>query len=195
MLVGCSSAATSADTIPPAVGGPPSSAAGGTQLGGAGLVSESPSLPSTSLAVEPGPSGDGQSAGAGVALTTSIPAPSVPPAPVSVTTSPDPTPGPVETRAPAGDLAATLECIRSFEQGAAGYATNTGNGYYGAYQFSPQTWGGDVDHTGAVTRAGHPEWAGRLPSEAPAGVQDAAAAQLLSESGLGSWPTPARLCA
>lgn len=81
-----------------------------------------------------------------------------------------------------------LACIRSFEQGAAGYSTNTGNGYYGAYQFTQGTW------NSAVTNAGHPEWSGRRASEAPPAIQDAAAWQLYTESGLGPWPTPQRNC-
>ena len=86
------------------------------------------------------------------------------------------------------DVAATLACIRSHEQGADGYATETGNGYSGGYQFSASTY------RGAVARAGYPEWAERPASEAPAYVQDAAAAQLLSERGLAPWP-PAAGCA
>ena len=81
-----------------------------------------------------------------------------------------------------------LACIRSYEQGVDGYATNTGNGHYGSYQFTQGTW------DGVVERAGYPEWAGRRASEAPPAVQDAAAAQLLSERGLQPWPTPERLC-
>jgi hypothetical protein len=44
-----------------------------------------------------------------------------------------------------------LACIRSFEQGGAGYATETANGYSGAYQFTPSTWAGAV--TGPATRS------------------------------------------
>lgn len=62
------------------------------------------------------------------------------------------------------------------------YTRNSGNGYYGAYQFARSTW------RGAVTRAGHAEWANRLPSDAPPAVQDAAARQLQSERGWAPWP-------
>lgn len=79
-----------------------------------------------------------------------------------------------------------LACIRLYE---GSYTTATGNGYYGAYQFDLRTW------RGAVTRAGHGEWADRLPSDAPPSVQDSAALQLLSERGLQPWPTPAKKCA
>jgi hypothetical protein len=81
-----------------------------------------------------------------------------------------------------------LSCIRSYEQGAAGYATSTGNGYEGAYQFVPATW------AEAVTGAGHPEWAGRPASSAPGWVQDDAAWWLVENYGLGPWPTPKARC-
>lgn len=87
-----------------------------------------------------------------------------------------------------------LPCIRRYE---GAYTTNTGNGYYGAYQFDRNTWGGKPDpqgvrRSGAVTRAGHGEWANRLPSDAPPSVQDAAAAQLFRERGLKPWGNKAR---
>jgi hypothetical protein len=76
---------------------------------------------------------------------------------------------------------ATLACIRSVESGG-DYTSVDPAGYYGGYSFLPSTW------AGAVTRVGFPEWAGTLPSDAPPAVQDAAAAQLLSERGLEPWP-------
>lgn len=103
-------------------------------------------------------------------------------------------PPPVAPAGAPGDVEVTLACIRSYEQndnpakGPTGYASNTGNGHYGAYQFNQSTW------DGAVARAGYPEWSGRRASEAPPEVQDAAAAQLLSERGLQPWPTPNRRC-
>ena len=54
------------------------------------------------------------------------------------------------------------------------YAKDTGNGYYGAYQFSIPSWW-------AVGYSG-------LPSQAPATTQDAAAERLLSRSGWRAWP-------
>lgn len=54
------------------------------------------------------------------------------------------------------------------------YQENTGNGFYGAYQFSQQTW----------TNLGYP---GRPDLESP-GMQDAAAQKLQAESGWGQWP-------
>lgn len=54
------------------------------------------------------------------------------------------------------------------------YATNTGNGYYGAYQFNLATWHG----------LGFPG----LPSDATPAVQDQAAQQLYAQRGWQPWP-------
>jgi hypothetical protein len=54
------------------------------------------------------------------------------------------------------------------------YQENSGNGYYGAYQFSEATW----------SRLGYP---GRPDLEPPA-MQDQAAIQLQREAGWGQWP-------
>jgi hypothetical protein len=54
------------------------------------------------------------------------------------------------------------------------YSDNTGNGYYGAYQFSLQTWQG-IGYSG-------------LPSDASPSLQDQAAQQLQAQSGWGQWP-------
>jgi hypothetical protein len=64
--------------------------------------------------------------------------------------------------------------LRACESGGR-YATNTGNGFYGAYQFDVRTWHG----------LGY----GGLPSQAAPAVQDAAAAQLQAERGWSPWPT------
>lgn len=110
------------------------------------------------------------------------------------------TPAPTVVQAPAvatGDMRSLiLACIRSYE---GAYSTNTGNGFYGAYQFTLETWGGErgpdgLRHAGAVTRAGFGEFANTLPSDAPPHVQDAAAWQLYQERGLQPWPTPNRMC-
>ncbi len=63
--------------------------------------------------------------------------------------------------------------IRQCESGG-NYSTNTGNGYYGAYQFSQQTWN-SLGYSG-------------VPSDASPATQDAAAAQLASRAGFGQWP-------
>jgi membrane protease subunit (stomatin/prohibitin family) len=63
--------------------------------------------------------------------------------------------------------------LRTCESGD-NYAENTGNGYYGAYQFSQSTWNG----------LGYP---GRPDEESP-GSQDDAAMKLQAASGWGQWP-------
>jgi hypothetical protein len=54
------------------------------------------------------------------------------------------------------------------------YQTDTGNGYYGAYQFALPTWE-SLGFTG-------------LPSQAPPAVQNEAARMLQARSGWGQWP-------
>ena len=83
----------------------------------------------------------------------------------------------------AGDVACFLECTIDHESRTSGVydAVSPGGTYRGAYQFDQPTW------DGAVSRAGFPEWVGRPPNEAPAYVQDAAAAQLYAERGNQPW--------
>lgn len=73
-----------------------------------------------------------------------------------------------------------LACIRSYEQGADGYATDTDNGFYGAYQFDWSTWQ-------SVGGSGN-------PAETSADEQDERAWQLYLRRGLQPWPTPAAMC-
>lgn len=54
------------------------------------------------------------------------------------------------------------------------YQANTGNGFYGAYQFTQETW----------TGLGYP---GR-PDQEPPAMQDQAAQRLQAQSGWGQWP-------
>ena len=63
--------------------------------------------------------------------------------------------------------------LRKCESGG-NYRADTGNGFYGAYQFTQQTWS-DLG------------FAGR-PDLAPSSTQDAAAAKLEAASGWGQWP-------
>ena len=63
--------------------------------------------------------------------------------------------------------------LRRCESGG-NYETNTGNGYYGAYQFDLQTWQ-SVGGTG-------------LPSDAPPWEQDARAQALFASRGSAPWP-------
>jgi hypothetical protein len=75
---------------------------------------------------------------------------------------------------PAGDIWARL---RQCESGGR-YSTNSGNGFFGAYQFHPGTW----------RTLGYPG----LPHQAPAEVQDEAARRLQARSGWGQWPVCSR---
>jgi hypothetical protein len=79
----------------------------------------------------------------------------------------------VVSAAPGGNAGGNWLRLRECESGN-NYAENTGNGYYGAYQFSQQTW----------DNLGYP---GRPDLESPA-MQDAAAQKLQQEAGWGQWP-------
>jgi hypothetical protein len=73
-----------------------------------------------------------------------------------------------------GDVWARLRTCESGGQ----YSTNTGNGFYGAYQFHPRTW----------RTLGFPG----LPHQAPPEMQDEAARRLQARSGWGQWPVCSR---
>jgi hypothetical protein len=73
-----------------------------------------------------------------------------------------------------GDVWARL---RSCESGGR-YTTNSGNGFYGAYQFHPRTW----------RTLGFPG----LPHQATPEMQDEAARRLQARSGWGQWPACSR---
>ena len=75
---------------------------------------------------------------------------------------------------PTGDVWARL---RQCESGGR-YNINTGNGFYGAYQFVPRTWRG----------LGFPG----MPHQAPPEMQDEAARKLQARSGWGQWPACSR---
>lgn len=75
---------------------------------------------------------------------------------------------------PAPPSPAAFSALRKCESGG-NYADNTGNGYYGAYQFSLRTW--------------HGMGYGGLPSSSPPSTQDQAAQRLQASSGWGAWPT------
>lgn len=94
--------------------------------------------------------------------------------PVSIPTS---SPTPVATPAPAAPVYGSgisgapvdIQC-----ESGGNYATDTGNGYYGAYQFDQQTWD-------AYAPSGYD---GTNPADAPPSVQDAAAASVPYDA----WP-------
>ncbi len=67
--------------------------------------------------------------------------------------------------------------LRQCESGG-NYADDTGNGFYGAYQFAAGTWHG-LGYAG-------------LPSAATPAVQDQAAQRLQARSGWGQWPACSR---
>jgi len=66
------------------------------------------------------------------------------------------------------------QALRQCESGG-NYSTDTGNGYYGAYQFSASTWH-SLGYSG-------------LPSQASPVAQDQAASQLNQRSGSSQWPS------
>ena len=87
-------------------------------------------------------------------------------------------PGEVSAHPPSpSSSSADLAALRSCESGG-NYRANTGNGYYGAYQFSPSTW----------QSLGH----GGRASDAAPHVQDEAALRLASTKGWSQWPACAR---
>lgn len=77
----------------------------------------------------------------------------------------------------AGSTSSNFARLRQCESGG-NYAANTGNGYYGAYQFSASTWR-SLGYSG-------------LPHQASAGTQDQAAIRLQARAGWGQWPSCAR---
>jgi len=84
---------------------------------------------------------------------------------------------PVPVAAPAAGPRDPFAALRQCESGG-NYGTDTGNGYYGAYQFTAGTW----------RSLGF----GGLPSQAPPAVQDRAARELQARRGWGQWPSCAR---
>jgi len=89
---------------------------------------------------------------------------------------PAPTPKPVTAAARPGDDQ-IWQRLRNCEAGGR-YDRNSGNGYYGAYQFSAGTWR-SLGYKG-------------LPHQAPAEVQDEAARKLQARGGWGQWPACSR---
>lgn len=107
--------------------------------------------------------------------TTSA-APGTTAAPTTTAAPPTTAPAPPPTTAPpasGGNAGGVWLELRQCESGD-NYQENTGNGFYGAYQFSATTW----------TGLGYP---GRPDLEPPA-MQDQAAQQLQRQSGWGQWP-------
>ena len=91
--------------------------------------------------------------------------------------APAPKPKPVTAAAPRPADDSIWQRLRNCEAGGR-YDRNSGNGYYGAYQFSPGTWR-SLGYKG-------------LPHQAPPEVQDEAARKLQARSGWGQWPACSR---
>ena len=85
-------------------------------------------------------------------------------------------PGPRAAAARPSD-AQIWQRLRNCEAGGR-YDRNSGNGYYGAYQFAAGTWR-SLGYKG-------------LPHQAPPEIQDEAARKLQARSGWGQWPACAR---
>jgi hypothetical protein len=142
-------------------------------------------------------SAEGPMGGLDIALTSlHVPMPTVPvaagnPAPTTTaptgpptttttsttsTTAPVPTPTTSAAPAPAPAYVSTSGSFAELRECESGdnYSDDTGNGYYGAYQFSEATWQG-LGYSG-------------LPSDASPSLQDQAAEQLQARSGWGQWP-------
>jgi len=99
--------------------------------------------------------------------------PSVPPPPRTPPQTPPPSRVPPSTPGytPAGGVWLQLRDCESGDN----YGENTGNGFFGAYQFSGQTWA-DLGYPGR-------------PDIEPAQLQDQAAMRLEAVSGWSQWPT------
>lgn len=76
-------------------------------------------------------------------------------------------------RGPQGAFGQALALLRQCEAGG-NYGINTGNGYYGAYQFNISTWNGYGGFT--------------VPSDAPPAVQDQKATETYQARGWQPWP-------
>lgn len=100
------------------------------------------------------------------------------PYPQQLPPAPPPPPPPAPNPDPmTPQQAATLARIRQCESGG-NYQENTGNGFYGAYQFTQSTW----------SSLGLP---GR-PDQEPPAMQDQAVLTLAARSGWGQWPVCGR---
>jgi Transglycosylase-like domain len=107
---------------------------------------------------------------------TTAPPTTVPPTTAPPTTTPPTTAADASSEASAGEpppLGGVWLELRDCESGD-NYQTNTGNGFYGAYQFAGATWSG----------LGLPG----IASDAPYWVQDEAAQRLQAEYGWKPWP-------
>ena len=84
---------------------------------------------------------------------------------------------PAVTQNASTGLPSGLEQLKNCESGG-DYAKNTGNGYYGAYQYDLQTWGNFMGYV--------------RPDLAPPAVQDAKFLQTYTARGASPWPVCGR---
>jgi hypothetical protein len=130
----------------------------------------------TTQAARPGPSTQGLPVNNGLlavvqqAAGLPVVIPATPVKSVTVPTTAPPAPPASGGGGQAGGVWLQLRRCESSDN----YTENTGNGYYGAYQFSQSTW----------SALGYP---GRPDQESPA-MQDDAAMKLQAQSGWGQWP-------
>jgi len=82
--------------------------------------------------------------------------------------------------APGAPTAEQMQALRNCESGG-NYAINTGNGYFGAYQFAQATWDG-------VAAENYPHLVGVVPSNAAPSEQDAMMIALHADRGFAPWP-------
>jgi hypothetical protein len=74
------------------------------------------------------------------------------------------------------------------------YSENTGNGFYGAYQFLIKTWRDTLTNLHKMhPDLGYEKWINALPNKAPPEVQDAAAQLQFAVNGRSPWPSCGRL--
>jgi hypothetical protein len=131
----------------------------------------------TTQAARPGPATQGLPVNNGlvavVQQAAGLPVPT-PATPVKSQPAPTTAPSPPPSSGGGGNAGGVWLQLRRCES-SDNYAENTGNGFYGAYQFSPTTW----------TGLGYP---GRPDLESPA-MQDEAAMKLQAQAGWGQWPS------
>ncbi|MGH9122565.1 MAG: transglycosylase family protein [Acidimicrobiales bacterium] len=118
-----------------------------------------------------------------------------PPAPVAAAAAAEPpvsdtpAPAPVPSPASSGDINApgVWQCIGMAES-SDNPSADTGNGYFGLYQFDPNTW------NWAVAGAGYASYANGRADLAPADVQLSAAEWLAGQDGFSPWPETSVAC-
>lgn len=125
-------------------------------------------------------------AAATATTTTTSPPSTVPPTTRYVPPTTRYLPPPTIAAAPSGSgggLPQFLVCVRQRESKGI-YSINTGNGYYGAFQFLASTWNTTAAH------AGRRDLVGVLPSNASPADQDAMAIALYQWQGRSPWEGP-----